>query len=164
MSLKAIQAKQDFVQTIANELKQAKSFIVFEYSGLTAKDITDLRFTLNKSGSKLRILKNNILKRAIETANIQGFDGMIVGPNAIAMAFEDEINPIKSVNDVATDFEVVKIKGAYLENNFADINKVKQIASIPGRDGLYSMFLSCLQSPIRSFLYAVKAVSETKSE
>ena len=37
MSLKAIQAKQDFVQTIANELKQAKSFIVFEYSGLTAK-------------------------------------------------------------------------------------------------------------------------------
>lgn len=164
MSLKAIQAKQDFVQTIANELKQAKSFIVFEYSGLTAKDITDLRFTLNKSGSKLRILKNNILKRAIETANIQGFDGMIIGPNAIAMAFEDEINPIKSVNDVATDFEVVKIKGAYLENNFADINKVKQIASIPGRDGLYSMFLSCLQSPIRSFLYAVKAVSETKSE
>ena len=61
MSLKAIQAKQDFVQTIANELKQAKSFIVFEYSGLTAKNITDLRFTLNKSGSKLRILKNNIL-------------------------------------------------------------------------------------------------------
>lgn len=164
MSLKAIQAKQDFVQTIANELKQAKSFIVFEYSGLTAKNITDLRFTLNKSGSKLRILKNNILKRAIELANIQGFDGTIVGPNAIAMAFEDEINPIKSVNDVATDFEVVKIKGAYLENNFADINKVKQIASIPGRDGLYSMFLSCLQSPIRSFLYAVKAVSETKSE
>lgn len=164
MSLKAIQAKQDFVQTITNELKQAKSFIVFEYSGLTAKNITDLRFTLNKSGSKLRILKNNILKRAIELANIQGFDGMIVGPNAIAMAFEDEINPIKSVNDVATDFEVVKIKGAYLENNFADINKVKQIASIPGRDGLYSMFLSCLQSPIRSFLYAVKAVSETKSE
>lgn len=164
MSLKAIQAKQDFVQTIANELKQAKSFIVFEYSGLTAKNITDLRFTLNKSGSKLRILKNNILKRAIELANIQGFDGMIVGPNAIAMAFEDEINPIKSVNDVATDFEVVKIKGAYLENNFADINKVKQIASIPSRDGLYSMFLSCLQSPIRSFLYAVKAVSETKSE
>lgn len=164
MSLKAIQAKQDLVQTIANELKQAKSFIVFEYSGLTAKDITNLRFTLNRSGSKLRILKNNILKRAIETADIQGFDGMIVGPNAIAMAFEDEINPIKSVNDVATDFEVVKIKGAYLENNFADVNKVKQIASIPGRDGLYSMFLSCLQSPIRSFLYAVKAVSETKSE
>ena len=164
MSLKAIQAKQDFVQTIANELKQAKSFIVFEYSGLTAKNITDLRFTLNKSGSKLRILKNNILKRAIELANIQGFDGMIVGANAIAMAFEDEIKPIKSVNDVATDFEVVKIKGAYLVNNFADINKVKQIASIPGRDGLYSMFLSCLQSPIRSFLYAVKAVSETKSE
>lgn len=164
MSVKAIEAKQNLVKNIVEELKTAKSFIVFEYLGLTAKDITKLRFALTKGGSKMHVLKNNILDRALKDANIQGFDGMITGPNAIAIAFEDEINPIKSVSDVAADFEVVKIKGAYLEGNFADASKVKQISSIPGREGLYSMFMSCLQSPIRSFLYAVKAVSETKSE
>lgn len=164
MSKKAIEAKQNLVQTISNELKNSKSFIVFEYSGLTAKDITSLRFALNKANSKLYVLKNNILSRAIKEANIEGFDGLIKGPNAIAIAKEDEINPIKSVSDVANEFDVVKIKGAYLENSFADVNKVKQIANIPGREGLYSMLLSCLQSPVRSFLYAVKAVSETKSE
>lgn len=164
MSVKAIEAKQNLVQTIANELKNAKSFIVFEYSGLTAKDITTLRFELNKAGSKLRILKNNILDRAIKEANIQGFEGLITGPNAIAIANQDEINPIKSVSNVASEFEVVKIKGAYLENSFADVSRVKTIATIPGREGLYSMLLSCLQYPVRSFLYAVKAVSETKSE
>lgn len=164
MSTRAIEVKQNRVQAIAKELQEAKSFIVFEYLGLTARDITKLRFTLNKAGSKLYILKNNILDRAIQTANIQGFEGLITGPNAIAIASKDEINPIKAISDIASDFDVVKIKGAYLENNFISVNKVKELASIPGREGLYSMLLSCLQSPIRSFLYAIKAVSDAKSE
>lgn len=164
MSTKAIEAKQNLVQHIAGELQKAKSFVVFEYLGLTAKDITALRFELKKANSKLHILKNNILDRAIQAANISGFENLIKGPNAIAIAYEDEINPIKAVSNVAKNFEVVKVKGAYLENSFVDNNKFQSLASIPGRDGLYSMLLSCLQAPVRSFLYAVKAVSDTKSE
>lgn len=164
MSQKAIQAKEVQVQSITNDLKQAKSFIVFEYSGLTAKNITALRSELHKSGSKMYVLKNNILRRALKEAGINDFEGKVNGPNAIAIAFEDEISPIKSVNNLAKEFDVVNLKGAYIENTFADESKIKQLANIPGRDGLYSMFLSCLQSPIRGFLYAVKAVSETKSE
>lgn len=164
MSQKAIQAKEVQVQNITNDLKQAKSFIVFEYSGLTAKSITALRAELHKSGSKMYVLKNNILRRALNEAGINDFEGKVKGPNAIAIAFEDEIAPIKSVNNVAKEFDVVHLKGAYLENSFADEAKIKQLANIPGRDGLYSMLLSCLQSPIRSFLYAVKAVGENKSE
>lgn len=164
MSQKAIQAKEVQVQNIAEDLKRAKSFIVFEYSGLTAKNITALRTELHKSGSKMYVLKNNILRRALTEAGVNEFDGLVKGPNAIAIAFEDEIAPIKSVNDVAKEFDVVNLKGAYIENTFADESKIKALANIPGRDGLYSMFLSCLQAPIRGFLYAIKAVSETKSE
>ncbi|GAA5414598.1 50S ribosomal protein L10 [Ureaplasma ceti] len=164
MSQQAIQAKEVQVQSITSDLQKAKSFIVFEYSGLTAKSITALRSELYKSGSKMYVLKNNILRRALKEAGINDFEGLVKGPNAIAIAFEDEIAPIKNVNNVAKEFDVVNLKGAYIENTFADQNKIQQLANIPGREGLYSMFLSCLQSPIRSFLYAVKAVSETKSE
>lgn len=164
MSQKAIAAKEVQVKNIAEDLKKAKSFIVFEYSGLTAKNITALRTELHKSGSKMYVLKNNILSRALKEVNISEFEGLTKGPNAIAIAFEDEIAPIKNVNNVANQFDVVNLKGAYIENTFADESKIKQLANIPGRDGLYSMFLSCLQSPIRSFLYAIKAVSESKSE
>ncbi|MDE5651606.1 MAG: 50S ribosomal protein L10 [Ureaplasma sp.] len=163
MSVKAINAKQTLVHEISENLKKAKSFVVFEYLGLTASEITSLRFALNKSNSKLQVLKNNILARAIKEANIDGFEGSFVGPNAIAIAFEDEISPIKEISKIAKNCECVKIKGAYLENNFLDAQKVQEIANIPGREGLYSMFLSCLQSPVRSFLYALKAVSETKN-
>ena len=163
MSEKAISAKKTLVQEVAESLKAAKSFVVFEYLGLTASQMTNLRAELHKNGGKLCVLKNNILDRAIQSSGIIGFENLITGPNAIAVGFEDEITPFKAISEVSKQAEVVKVKGAYLENAFVDTNKFKEIASIPGREGLYSMFLSCLQSPIRSFLYALKAVSETKN-
>lgn len=162
MGQKAIVAKQAKIQSVVTDLKNSKSFIIFEYHGLTAKNITALRSELHEAGSKLYVLKNNILRRSLSEAGLGEIESQIKGPNAIAIGFEDEIIPIKAVHKVATDYEVVKLKSAYIENKFVDEMMVQQIAQIPGRDGLYSMFLSCLTSPIRSFLYALKAVSEKK--
>ncbi|MBR2651916.1 50S ribosomal protein L10 [bacterium] len=163
MSKTAIQTKISLVQHFVDEFKKAKSFIVFEYLGLTAKSITNLRFELNKNQAKMFVLKNNILKRAIDSLQIQGFEQLMQGPNAIVIGYNDEIVPIKAVSELAKEFDVLKIKGAYLDNQFIDASKIKEIASIPGREGLYSMLLSCLQSPIRSFLYAIKAVGDSKN-
>lgn len=162
MGIQAIKAKEAQVQNIKEDLEKASSFIIFEYSGLSAKDITALRSELHKNNGKMYVLKNNILKRALSNANIEGFDYCLTGPNAIAISFGDEIAPFKSVNNVAKEFSVVKLKAGYIENTLADASKIQQLANIPSRNGLYSMFLSCLQSPIRNLMYAFKAVSEKK--
>ncbi len=158
-----IEKKQQDTQKIADEIKRAKSFILFEYKGLNAAIITSLRKELTKSGSKMYVLKNNILSRALDASNIKDFDSLLVGPNAIAFGFEDEISVFKNIVETTKKNEFVKIKGGYFNGSFVDVNQIKSIASIPGRDGLYSMLLSCLSSPIRSVLYALKAVSETKN-
>lgn len=158
---KIIEYKDNFSSEISEKIKSAKSFIIFEYSGLDAKEMTTLRKTLFKTNSHIMVLKNNILQRALEKANINDF-GDLVGPNAIAWGDEDEIAPLKEIFNLTKDHDFLKIKGAYLENKFLDVEKTKSIASLPGRDGLYSMFLSCLTSPIRSVLYALKAIEEKK--
>lgn len=163
--MKAIIAKKEAkIKEISEFLKTAKSFVVFEYQGLDAGTITEVRKNMKKQNSKLFVLKNNILGRSLKSANIEGFDNLLVGPNAIAMAFEDEISVFKMIADIKKEFKFIKIKGGYINGSFLDEEQVKQLSSIPGREGLYGMLLSCLTSPIRSFLYAIKAVSETKPQ
>lgn len=159
---KIIKIKENLVSEISQEISSAKSFIIFEYSGLTAHEMTVLRKQLLSCKSKVKILKNNILNRALVKANIKDF-GDLVGPNAIAIGTEDEIAPLKAVFDLSKENTCVKIKGSYLENQYLDAEKTKSVASLPNREGMYSMFLSCLTSPIRSFLYALKAVADTKN-
>ncbi len=163
--MKAIIAKKESqVKSVAEDFSSAKSFVIFEYQGLTAATITNVRKSMKKAGSKLCVLKNNILERSLKSANITGFDALLTGPNAVAMAFEDEISVFKAVADIEKENKFIKIKGGYINGAFIDVEQVKQLSAIPNREGLYGMFLSCLTSPIRSFLYALKAVAENKPQ
>ena len=159
---KIIQYKDKLTNEVSEKLQNSKSFIIFKYSGLTAQEITELRKKLLPSGSKVAIYKNNILQRALEKAKIKGFE-TLKGPNAIAWSTEDEIAPLKEIYELSKTHDFLEIKGSYLENTFLDVQKTTSIASLPNREGLYGMFLSCLTAPIRSVLYALKAVADTKN-
>ncbi len=154
--------KQTHIKEISKWIDESKSFVIFEYHGLTATEMAGLRNALHSSNSKLFVLKNNITKRALNKSSIKDFDKLLKGPNAIAFAKDDEIAAIKAVAEIAKNHDFVTIKGGYLEKKFIDADKVKELSSIPGRDGLYSMLLSCFTAPIRNFLYGVKAVAEQK--
>lgn len=162
MSEKIIEIKKELVNQVSNDLKKAKSFIVFEYHGLTAARITELRKELFKSDSKLMILKNNILKRSLEASQFNEIINDIVGPNSIVIGFGDELAPIKNVVNLSKECNFIKIKGAYLDGKYLSLPEIQTIASIPGREGLYSMLLSCLTAPIRNFMYGLKAVADKK--
>lgn len=51
-----------------------------------------------------------------------------------------------------------------LEGKLTSKDEIKELAAIPGREGLLSMLVSVLQAPVRDFAYAVKAVAESKDE
>ena len=73
---------------------------------------------------------------------------------------KDTINGPKVIAKFAKKHENLVIKGGLVEGKMMNADQIKVIASLPGREGLISMFLSCLQAPIRNFACAVKAVAE----
>ncbi len=158
---KVIQIKEQQVNEFSETLKSSQSFIVFEYIGLDADASCTLRKKLHDSDSKMLVLKNNILNRALEKAQITEF-GELVGPNAIAFSSTEQIAPLKAVVDSMKENDCIKIKGSVIDGVFYDANNTTTIAKLPNREGMYSMFLSCLTAPIRNFLYALKAVADKK--
>lgn len=159
-----IQKKIEHVNKIAGLLKEAKSFVVFEYSTMTAKAITALRRKVKTSANQMFVLKNNILKRAIKEAGIDGFNDDIKNQIAVVIGLEDAFLPIKAVHEYVAANEKVKYVCGYLENKKLSAAELSEIAVLPSRDELYSMFLSVLQAPVRKFMYALKAVADTKQQ
>ena len=56
------------------------------------------------------------------------------------------------------------LKGGVVEGKVVDVDTIKELSSLPNREGMLSMLLSCLQSPIRGFACAVKVVADAKAE
>jgi large subunit ribosomal protein L10 len=156
-----IQNKQDAVSEISTVLKGAKSFLFFEYKGITGKQATKIRNLLHTANAKMYVKKNNIFNRALKEAGHNDFSE-IVNQSALIVGNGDEIAPFKILNDTIKVAPFLKFTVGLLESQIVDANKFKSIASLPSREALYSMLLSCLTCTIADFARAVNAVGEKK--
>jgi len=156
-----IQNKVVQVEELSKKIKDAKSFLVFEYLGLNAIQSSELRQKLFKGQAQMIVIKNNILNRALKVLNNPSIPES-TGPCAIIISNGDEIIPFKEVYDLSKENDFIKYKFGVLDGSLVDKNKLATIATLPGKDGLLSMLCSVLLAPLRNFMYGLKAVGEGK--
>ena len=156
------EAKEATVSEIVTRAKASQAIVVAEYRGLNVAKIQELRRALRAEGACMFVYKNTLVTRATKELGYEALDEYLTGPNAFFFS-EDVTNGPKVVAKYAKRFrDFLKIKGGVIEGKVVDEKTVKDIAALPGREGLYAMFLSCLQAPVRQFACAVKAVADAK--
>ncbi|WP_455682592.1 50S ribosomal protein L10 [Thomasclavelia sp.] len=162
MSAEAIKAKSALVEEIAAKLKEAQSAVVVEYRGLSVAEVTELRRNLRAEDVEFKVYKNSLVRRATEATDYEGLNAQLTGPNAIAFGNSDAVAPARVLAKFAKDHEALVIKAAVVEGKLLDVEEVKEISSLPNREGMYSMLLGMLQAPVSKFARVVKAVAEAK--
>lgn len=162
MSAEAIKAKSVLVEEIAAKLKGAQSAVVVEYRGLSVAEVTELRRNLRAEDVEFKVYKNSLVRRATEATDYEGLNAQLTGPNAIAFGNSDAVAPARVLAKFAKDHEALVIKAAVVEGKLLNVEEVKEISSLPNREGMYSMLLGMLQAPVSKFARVVKAVAEAK--
>lgn len=164
MSQAAIAKKQAIVEDVTVKFTDAASVVIVDYRGLTVDQVTELRKQLREAGVEMKVIKNSILSRAAEAANLPGLGDVFKGPTAVAFSNEDVIAPAKIINDFAEKAEALEIKGGIIEGKVSSKEEIEALATLPNREGMLSMLLSVLQAPVRNVAYAVKAVAEKEED
>ncbi len=159
MNQAILKQKEAVVNEVIDLAKDAAAIVVVEYRGMSVADISTLRRTLRGLNAKMGVYKNSMVRRAGEALKYQGFDVHLTGPNAFVFC-PDPIEGPKAIVKFARRNGVLQVKGGVVEGRVLDGDGIKAVANLPGKLGLISMLLSCLQSPIRSFAATVQAVCD----
>ncbi|MDR3215318.1 MAG: 50S ribosomal protein L10 [Bacilli bacterium] len=160
--------KKAVIDEISTKINNAETVVLFEYQGLSVADFEILRSQLRSEGVEVKIYKNRLTKIAAKETGHDGLNDELTGPNAIAFSNEDAVAGPRIISKFAKDHDVIKIKNGIVEGAVVNDEVIKELASLPSRDGLLSMLLSCLQAPARDMAMIVdamaKKVEETGSE
>ena len=160
MNQAVLAAKSETVKEISEKAKKSQTIIVCEYRGLTVAQIQEVRRALRKENAEMNVYKNSLVERAVDELGYNDLNAILSGPNAIVFS-EDVIAGAKVIAKYAKRHkDVLVVKGGIVEGKFVDAKGIIEVSKLPGKEGLLSMFLSCLQAPIRSFACAVKAVAD----
>ncbi len=163
-SEKILNQKKEEVTKLANKIKEAKLVLLTDYRGINVEDVTSLRADLRKSNTEYTVIKNNITKRALAEAGIEGLEDKLVGPTAVIMSSEDYLEPSKTIYEFTKNNEYYKIKGGVIEGKVMTAEEIVTLAKLPSKETLLSMLAGALLANIQKFAVAVDQVRIQKEQ
>jgi large subunit ribosomal protein L10 len=152
-----LEEKKAVVAEISEQVAQAQSIVIAEYRGLPVGDMTALRAQARKSGVYLRVLKNTLVRRAVDGTPFSGLADQMVGPLVFGIS-ADPVAAAKVLNDFAKANDKFVIKAGSLPGKVMDVNGVKALASLPSREELLSKLLGTMQAPVAQFVRTLNEV------
>jgi len=141
--------KQEKIDEIVENVKASNSFIFLENHGLTVSETIELRRKLKETNSELKIYKNTLVARALQSLNIDLTEDLN-GPKVVAFG-TDAIEPIKVVAEFIKTHSNLEMKVGIVDGEITDIATLNKLATIPSREGLLTMVASGLMGIARDF-------------
>jgi len=151
-SEKILEKKKQVVTELAEDLKAARTGVIVNYKGITVEADTKLRKDLRESGCKYKVVKNTLLKLALQEAGIAGLDDVLQGTTAIAVHGEDYVAPARILAKFADSNEKFEIKAGFIDGKSAAPEEIKTLASLPAKEVLIAQVLRGLNGPISGFV------------
>jgi large subunit ribosomal protein L10 len=154
-----INDKKQSVKLVKDKLKSSQAFFITHNLGLKSEEMNSLRKEVRKGEGELKVVKNTILRRALEDFDYKSeiLDD-ITGPVVVAFSYGDPVPVAKAVVKIIEDKKKIEIKNGILGTNKIDAKQIESLSKLPGREELIQKFVWTVAAPLSNFMGVLTAV------
>ncbi|WP_342268853.1 50S ribosomal protein L10 [Spiroplasma endosymbiont of Aspidapion aeneum] len=156
--------KAEIVKDIRNRIEKSQGVVIAKYTNLSVQQIDSLRNYAREKNVYIKVYKDSLFERAINELKIEGLHDYLTDQNIFLFSEEDGITAPKLVADFAKKNPDLLLKAGIFEGRIMGTDEINEIANLPGRDELYSMFASALVYPLRQLMLVMKEVAKSKTD
>ncbi len=159
---KVLSDKKAIVAALEEKLKTAASGVLVDYKGLTVAEDTELRQELRKNNVDYAVVKNTMVRFALDDTGLGELDEHLHGTTALAVCADDPIAPMRVINKFSKKFNGEKfvIKAGFMDGKVLPINDIMALAELPSKETLQAQVLGTMLAPITSLAIVIKAIAE----
>ena len=129
---KVLSEKQAIVASLTEKLQGAAAGVLVDYKGITVSEDTALRAELRKNNVEYAVVKNTLLRFAVNNCGMNELDDLLNGTTSLAICNDDPVAPARIVNDFAKKLgDRFTIKGGFMDGKVMPLNEVMALAEIP---------------------------------
>jgi len=139
--------KQILTKEYTARLNASPFFIVVGYQGLKVAHLSELRKRLAKAGAEIHVVKNSVFRVAAKEAGIAELNGTLAGQLAVVTGQKDISVAAKALKNFAAEFDKLKFKFGYLDNQRLEEAAIVALADLPSLDVLRATLLGLLNAP-----------------
>ena len=160
---KVLSEKQAIVAALIERIKASSAGVLVDYKGITVAEDTAVRTELRKEGVNYTVIKNTLVRKALDELNLAELDSVLNGTTSLATAENDPIAPFRIIADHSKKLgDRFNIKAAFMEGKILNEAEIAEMASLPSKDALYSKVLGTMIAPITGLAVCLGQILEQK--
>lgn len=147
--------KAQMIDDLTAVLAESNIVYLADISGLDATNTTELRRACYKGDISLRVVKNTLLRKAMERSEGKDFSGLYdaMAGNTAMMIAEKGNAPAKVIETFRKKSDKPVLKGAWIENNvYVGDDKLSTLSALKSREEMIADIIALLKSPIQSLV------------
>jgi large subunit ribosomal protein L10 len=151
------QAKAEKIEHLARELEGSTSAIVGTFQKLTVAQDFELRKVVRGAGGRYRVLKNTLAARAAKGTKVEQALQGLKGVSSVAYTSADPVALAKALSTWVQENAEFTFKLGIIDGKLITVEEVKQLATMPGREELYSKLLFLINAPAQRLVTVLNA-------
>jgi len=155
--------KVAIINELSQKLKDTSHFYLTDISELNAEDTSSLRRKCYEKEIELVVVKNTLLKKAMEQSEADYSEIFDVLKGATSIMFTETGNvPGKLIKEIRKSSEKPILKAAYVEESvYIGDDQLDTLANIKSKNELIADVISLLQSPAKNVISALQSSGQT---
>jgi len=146
------------VREMRESLTEAESVYLTAFEGLSVAEATELRGLVIEAGGRMQVVKNRLLKIAVEGTEYEAIGNLLSGPNAVTYCGADPIEPLKVLAEFAEGHNQPAVKAGVVEGQLLSPEQLEKLSKVPGRDQLIAGVVGGFAGPINDLVFTLGGV------
>lgn len=147
--------KEELVAEVSELFRSSKLTVLADYSGLSVKQLQELRKNARDNQTKLKVVKNRLVLKAMDSVETYKDTDRSIFKEQLLYAFnsDDEVAPAQVLANFAKKNQALEFVGAVTsEGEILSVEDVKNLASLPSKDQLRGQLVGTLSAPLSGFV------------
>ncbi|WP_369309659.1 50S ribosomal protein L10 [Providencia rettgeri] len=159
-----LQDKQAIVAEVSEVAKGALSAVVADSRGVTVAKMTELRKAGREAGVYIRVVRNTLIRRAVEGTSYDVLKDAFVGPTLIAFSNEHPGAAARLFKEFAKANPAFEIKAAAFEGELIQAKDIDRLATLPTYDEAIARLMSTMKEAAAGKLVRTLAALRDQKE
>ncbi len=139
--------KNLIIDEIKGRVDRTPYVLLTDYTGMHVEQFNELRNRLSDAKAEYRVVKNTLLRRALQGSNLPDLETYLHGQSAVVLGDSDVSAAAKVLKKFSAEFKKPTLKVGILDKSVVNVDEILALADLPSKDVLQAKLLGLLLAP-----------------
>ncbi len=150
--------KKYLIREVNQHLDKSDYGFVTDFSRVNVEETAHLRAALAKSGAEFHVVKNTLLRVAMQERNMPDLSAVLEGPTALVTGGKEVSEVAKTLIQFAKTKDKGSVKGGFMSGRLMSASEVEVLSKLPSLDVMRAQLLALFNAPAQQCAAVLNAV------